>query len=243
MLTVRDHDVDDYAALRDMDATDVGVLNPDDQDCLNELGQYLVSTDAWRRFAIWLLHKHFEPASGEVFVERAISSPPQTHTTPIQRAAFSAAGLNATSMRFDTDVTSGVGVIGMEFAGPADFGPTTPMSLADEAVLAGLAARLRAHAMSDRFGVRLIRNQLSLSDDQVLLETCDTTRRALHCEAIERPNIPTKTVATTWQWKPASTTTCPTPTMDCSIQCEVSLCAYDDIGHLVVPSFHTTTHT
>ncbi len=24
------------------------------------LGEYLTSTDAWQRFAIWLLHKHFE---------------------------------------------------------------------------------------------------------------------------------------------------------------------------------------
>ena len=62
MLTMRDHDVEDYVALRDMDATDVGVLSEDDRACLDELGHYLVLTDAFERFAIWLLHKHFEPA-------------------------------------------------------------------------------------------------------------------------------------------------------------------------------------
>ena len=61
MLTIRDHDVEDYVALRDMDATDVGTLSEDDRACLDELGDYLVSTDAFQRFAIWLLHKHFEP--------------------------------------------------------------------------------------------------------------------------------------------------------------------------------------
>ena len=75
MLTMRDHGVDDYTVLRDMDGTDVGVLGGDDRACLDELGQYLVATDAWQRFAVWLLHKHFEPARGEVFVERAIRAP------------------------------------------------------------------------------------------------------------------------------------------------------------------------
>ncbi|MGO8770439.1 MAG: hypothetical protein ACLQIK_12295 [Mycobacterium sp.] len=61
-------------------------------------------------------------------LERAIASPPQTHATPIARAAFSATGLHATAMRFDTETSSGVGIIGMEFAGPADFGPVAPIS-------------------------------------------------------------------------------------------------------------------
>jgi hypothetical protein len=64
VLTLRDHNVADYATLRDMDTTNVAVLDETDRACLDELGHYLVSTDAWRRFAIWLLHKHFEPAAG-----------------------------------------------------------------------------------------------------------------------------------------------------------------------------------
>ena len=70
MLMMRDHGVADYAALRDMDSTDVGVLGDDDRVCLDELGRYLAAADAWQRFGIWLLHKHFEPDAGEVFVER-----------------------------------------------------------------------------------------------------------------------------------------------------------------------------
>ena len=46
MLMMRDHGVGDYVALPDMDATDVGVLSDDDRDCLDELGDYLVTTDA-----------------------------------------------------------------------------------------------------------------------------------------------------------------------------------------------------
>ncbi len=92
MLTIRDHQVDDYADLKDMDATDVGVLSDEDRDCLAELADYLVTSGGWQRFAVWLLHKHFLPEDGEVFVERAIARPPQTHTTPIERAAYSRGG-------------------------------------------------------------------------------------------------------------------------------------------------------
>ena len=93
-------------------------------------------------------------------------------------------------MRFDTEVTSGVGLVGMEFAGPADFGPITPIGPEDEAVLAGFAERLRARGKIDRFGVRLIRNQLGISDEQELMETCNKPRRALHCAVIETADRP-----------------------------------------------------
>ncbi len=204
MLTIRDHGVDDYAELSDMDASDVGVLTQDDRDCISDLGDYLVSTDAWQRFAVWLLHRHFVPEPGEVFVERAISRPPQTHTTPIDRAAFSPTGLRPTAFRFDPEVSEGVGLVGMEFAGPADFGPAAPISPDDEAVLAGLAQRLRSHGKIDRFGVRLMRNQLGISEDQELMETCDKPRRALHCALIDTADRPSdNAVETTWRVTPA----------------------------------------
>src|SRR5690348_3023488 len=118
MLTMRDHSVEDYTVLPDMDATDVGVLGDDDRACLAELGEYLASTDAWQRFAIWLLHKHFDPAPGEVFVEHATRSPRGTRTAPLQRHA----DLNATALRFDGSTA----LVGMEFAAPDDFGDTVP---------------------------------------------------------------------------------------------------------------------
>lgn len=216
MLTIRDHRVDDYAALADMDTTDVGVLTEDDRNCLTELGQYLLSADAWQRFAVWLLHKHFLPEPGEVFVERAVTSPPQTHTTPIERAAFSPTGLRATAVRFDTEAASGVGLVGMEFAGPADFGSTSPISPDDEAVLAGLAEKLRSHGKIERFGVRLIRDHLGISDDQELMETCDKPGRSLHCAVIDSADRPPEnSVETTWRIKPVATGTGPTAATWC----------------------------
>jgi hypothetical protein len=231
MLSMRDHDVDDYAALRDMDATDVGALSDDDQGCLRELGEYLISTKAWHRFSIWLLHKHFEPDPGEVFVERSIAWPPQTHTTPMDRAAFSPTGLHATAVRFDAAVDSGVGLVGMEFTEPADFGPVTPISSTDEAVLSGIADILRSRGKADRFGVRVIRNQLGLSAEQLLAETCSRPRRALQCRVVERGAIVAhNAIETTWQFKPVIIATGPTPTMEPAQTCE-TVCMEGDEGH------------
>jgi hypothetical protein len=229
MLTMRDHDVEDYVALRDMDATDVGVLSEDDRACLDELGHYLVSTDAFQRFAIWLLHKHFEPTAGELFVERVFDGPRRTETAPVERPAFSAHGLSATAVRFDGAVDSGVGVIGMEFAEPADFGSISPLSAGDETALAGLAERLQAHDKTERFGVRLIRNPLGLLENEVLLETCDIAHRTLHCSVVERDSVRAgSTVDTSWQWEPSLSKTGPKVKHRCYTECSST----DNWGHI-----------
>jgi hypothetical protein len=232
MLTMRDHDVQDYVALRDMDATDVGKLREDDRACLDELGDYLVSTDAWQRFAIWLLHKHFEPAMGEVFVENVTTAPSGTLTTPVTRCC--APGLNATAMRFDPEVSSGVGVIGMEFADPAGFGATSPVGPDDETVLTGLAERLGAHGKTERFGVRLIRNPLGLAEHEVLVETCDLAHRTLHC-TVGRHDDLGSTIETSWQWKPNPSNIGPKVHHRC-----VSTCSSDANGSHYI-SGHTWT--
>jgi hypothetical protein len=216
VLTLRDHDVADYATLRDMDATDVGLLDGADHACLDELGEYLVENDAWRRFAIWLLHKHFEPAAGEVFVESLVAAPRGTRTTLVQRCC--APDLTATSLRFDLEAGDGVGVVGMEFANAADFGSTTSVNSDDEAVLTGIAERLRAHGKFERFGVRLIRDPLGLSEDEALFETCDIARRTLHC-TVEAREVVANTVETTWQWAPSLSKDGPAVHRYCLNQC------------------------
>jgi len=224
VITIRDHNVEDYATLNDMDTTDVGVLDEADGACLDQLGQYLVSTDAWQRFAIWLLHKHFEPAVGEIFTETVITAPRGTQTTPVERSGH---GWNATSMRFDPDVSSGIGVIAMEFADQADFGSTSSVSPDDQTALAGISERLQTHGKIERFGVRLIRNPLRLAGNEVLLETCDVAHRTLRCGVAERDgDRAASAVETSWQWKPSLSKTRPRPIQKCA-----SLCWPMDDGH------------
>jgi len=224
-FTLREHNIADYATLRDMDSTDVAVLDDADRACLDELGRYLVSTDAWQRFAIWLLHKHFEPDTGEVFVEHVSTAPRGTETRPVKRHG---ADLAVTSLRFDPDVRCGVGVIGMEFADPAHFGSTASLSDDDEAVLAGIAKRLRAEGKTERFGVRLIRDPLGLLESEVLVETCDVTHRRLHCSVDSRDCVPTDSVETTWLWKPNEK---PNPAGPNVMQYCMMMCGYDGNGN------------
>ena len=219
MLSMRDHGVSDYADLHDMDATDVGELSDDDRACLEELGQYLVDSDAWDRFAIWLLHKHFEPTEGEVFVESAVHAPRGTRTAPIRRSEFDS--LDMTAIRFDDSTDSGVGVVGMEFASEADFGDTSPLSDGDEAALRGIAERLQAHGKLERFGVRLIRNPLGLADDEVLNETFHSVNRTLHCSVGVRDEVlaDRSVVQTAWRWTLAPGETGPVVMQQCTATC------------------------
>ena len=220
MLSVREHGVGDYAVLRDMDGSDVGVLSEADRACLQELGRFLGSSDAWRRFAIWLLHKHFEPAGGEVFVERAVRGRRMSQTAPVARSACSA-GLAMTAVRFDDRVGAGVGVVGMEFAEPADFGDTSPLSAQDEAVLAGIAERLRERGMIDRFGVRLIRDPLGVGEDELLHETCDSVKRTLYNNVTQRGAVPAEhSIETTWRWKVIHGQAGPMVMQECQATCQ-----------------------
>ena len=230
MLTMRDHDVEDYAELRDMDATNVGELAEDDRACLDEVGQYLVAADAWQRFGIWLLHKHFEPAPGEVFVERAIHEPRGMKTCPIPRSAFTEQGLSTTAIRFD-DMVGGIGVIGMEFAEPTDFAGVSPLSDDDEAVLAGIAQRLQAHDKIDRFGVRLIRDPLGLSDKEMLSETSNSAERTLNCAVTERGAMASqRAIETNWRWRVVQGKGAPAVMVECTAGC-VSVGEGHDIAH------------
>ena len=219
MLAIREHGVNDYLALRDMDATDVGLLTDDDRACLDALGQYLVATDSWQRFGIWLLHKHFEPEPGEVFVERVLADKRQTRTVLVRRSA--AQDLNATAVRFDPAVDSGLGVIGMEFAESDDFGAISPLSFDDEEVLAGIAELLRHYGKTQRFGVRLARNPLTVSEQEVLLETCDIAHRTLQCDVSARDRLGAEheVIETTWQWKPVHDENGMTVVQACTTTC------------------------
>src|SRR6185436_2742720 len=117
--------------------------------------------------------------------------------------AFDELGLNTTALRFDAATDDEVGVIGMEFAEPFDFGHTTPLNAADESVLAEIIEVLEAHGKIDRFGVKLIRNPLGLTEGELLLETCDRSDRTLHCDASWRDALPADqtVIETTWRWK------------------------------------------
>ena len=109
----------------------------------------------------------------------------------------------------------------MEFAEIGDFGDTLPLSDDDEALLSGIAERLRCHDKIDRFGVRLIRNPLGLSEHEVLHETCDRSQRSLQCTAGERDALLAQdtVVQTAWRWRAVRGTTDTIVMQDCTATC------------------------
>jgi hypothetical protein len=237
MLAVRDHRADDYAALKDMDLTDVGILDGSDRACLREIGEYLSTTDAWRRFAIWLLHKHFEPFAGEIFVECARPRTGTTETTAMQRSAVAFDSLSVSAIRFGDDIDTDLYLVGLEFSELSSFGDVAPLSADDEVVLVGIAERLRSHAKIDRFGVKLIRNPLGLSEDQLLLETCDPATRTQYCEIGSRDALPSdrSIIETTWRWRLTHATSQPVVMQQCTAGCipaavEGHVLAHDQSG-------------
>jgi hypothetical protein len=220
MLRIREHGVADYESLKDMDHTDVGELDDSDRACLQEIGDYLATTDAWQRFAVWLLHKHFEPADGEVFVERALPAMGKTETSPMRRSSFAGDGLFASGLRFDGGA-DGVALVGLEYSEPADFGDVVPVGDIDEEVLASVADRLQSHGKLDRFGIKVIRNPLGLTEEQILLETCDTSTRTQYCDIGSRgAMVADRTIIeTTWRWRVTEGETSPVVMQECSAGC------------------------
>lgn len=221
MLAMREHGVQDYAALPDMDATDVGALAADDRSCLEELGRYLASADAWQRFGIWLLHKHFDPDRDELFVERTSKRLRSAQTAPESKSASGETEMVVTAIRFDHSASPGVGLVGMEFAISTEFGDVSPFSDDDAEVLTGIVERLASHGKLDRFGVRLIRNPLSLSDQELLNETCDRDNRTLQYHVRDRDALLSDktTIQTAWRWKVVDGGTEPLVLMDCTLTC------------------------
>ncbi len=60
-----------------------------------------------------------------------------------------------------------------------DIDAVTPLDAADFACLAEVREVLSRHGRLDRFGVNLLHTHFPMSDDEVLVESCDDAARAL----------------------------------------------------------------
>jgi hypothetical protein len=220
MLQIHRHGVEDYEQLLHIDAGDLGTLSNDDRECLREVGNFLAATDAWMRFALWLLHKHFEPQTTELLFERVIVDEKRTETSPVCRSSLTK-HISPVAIRFRDTSGPAPQVVGLEYADLHPWEPTARLDDQDEPVLAGIAHRLRAYEKLDRFGVRLIRNPLAMTPAELLLETCDSTTRTMHCHVASRTEVPTDVAAieTTWRWRLVRGTSRPVVMQDCTACC------------------------
>ena len=98
--------------------------------------------------------------------------------------------------------------------------------------MAGIADRLRAHGKIDRFGVKVIRNPLGLSERDLLVEPCDTANRTLRRDVIARDaaSADLTFIETRWRWRLGEGETQPEVMQECSAGC-VAVGESQDLRH------------
>lgn len=201
MLTIRCHNAADYAALPEMDGPAVSSPTEDDRACLDEVGAFLVLNSLHSRFGISLLHQHFGVTDDEVFIEFSNQVTRSVTLRPHRRSVLNERPTTPVNFRFASASGTTVGLVGLEYALQRDVTCIKPVSLEDAPYLAGVYAIMNRHARTDRFGVKLIHDELGLKDDEVLLETCDVENRSLNCSVMNRfDHAVTESIETFWIW-------------------------------------------
>ena len=203
MIAIRQHSPQDYAALPNIDESNVGMLAEDDRDCLNELGDFIVKAEAHDRFGAVLLHSHFPVELKETFLEEVDTDAERVTLRPKRDVDHDVA---ATSICFaDEPWRDGrLQMVGLEFASPPVLAGVSPIDQTDGPVLAHLAQVLARRGKSRRFGIKLLHDPLKL-DGRVLLETCDPVKRVLTCEITTCDDPGFKdAIPTIFRWQPAN---------------------------------------
>jgi hypothetical protein len=227
MLRIHRHGVEDYEQLSHIATGDLGILSVDDRECLREVGNFLAATDAWKRFALWLLHKHFEPQDTELFFERVIFDEKRTETSPVCRSRITKHA-SPVAIRFRDDSGPAPRVVGLKYANLHPREPTAALDDRDEPVLAGIAHRLGAYEKLDRFGVRLIRSALAIMPSEIMFESCDSRTRTMHCHVASRTEVPADvaTIETAWRWRLVGANR-PVVIQDCTACCSRAVEEHD----------------
>ena len=71
----------------------------------------------------------------------------------------------------------------------ADINVIEPVSSPDEECIAELRAVLKRHGRLHRFGISLLHTHFDMTDDEILLETCDDERRTLTIRPVKRSEL------------------------------------------------------
>lgn len=93
-----------WSRLRDL--RDVAPIDAEDIACMNELRQVLTRHDRLGRFALHLVHKHFDISADEMLVETSDPSTRELHLHVEPRANAALAGAIPPSWTLDTDRAS-----------------------------------------------------------------------------------------------------------------------------------------
>ena len=230
-MDIRYHTANDYAALRDMEGSDVATLDDADRACLDALGRHLVRSGACRRFGVALLHRHFLVADDELLVETGDVDRRTVEIKPHRRDAALEAATVPFTVRFADPARPG-DLIGLEYMARDEAGPDGGFGADCADALAGLHDILSAHGKLDRFGIRTIHHPVRWTEDEVLFEESDVAGRVLSFEVGQRgdPRL-AKSVETFWVWERAlSASGDEIAVTHCPARCE-RICVPTGLGH------------
>jgi hypothetical protein len=195
-IAVRRHDSKDIANFPHIDAPGVGALTVDDQTCLNELGECLVSKAAHDRFGVILLHSHFPIEEGETIFEEPLADERLVKVKPIRNAHPDLVPVN---FRFDDDTfSSEPRLVGLHYLASGQLKGVRPVNDGDRTILSQLREVLSAHDKMERFGLRLLHEPFGR--EVSLLETCDMDGRVLTCRVVDDETALDGSIATLFKW-------------------------------------------
>ncbi len=198
MISIRPHSAEDYKLLPDIDAPGISSLAPDDERCLDEIGEYLISAGLNYRFGVPLLHSHFPIFDGELMVEIVDRERGCVRLLTIEGAGD---GLVVTNAQFVDD--KGISLTGLQYVERGALGDVPPLGPQDEKACRDIAAILGRHGKLGRFGLRLLHDPLALNG-RVLMETCDMENRVLTLRITPAEDLRfKKSVPTVFEWEVA----------------------------------------
>jgi len=201
MLAIRPHRSQDYAQLPNIDEYDGGVLTPEDEDCLSDLGHLVLSLNAYERFGVTLLHRHFSVRDNETLIEE-LSGPNSLTLRPRDSGT---SGLTPTNISFESHAED-LRLIGLEFTSAPLLCGVPGFSGFDIGVLEYFRRILTRWGKLGRFGIRLLHDPLHLNG-RVLLETCDEMHRILTCAITSADDTDfLRSIPTVFCWQPLDIT-------------------------------------
>ena len=95
----------------------------------------------------------------------------------------------------------------MQWADLEDIDDVEPLNDADAECLADIRNVLREHGKLERFGITLLHSHFEVSEDEIMLESCDSQRRRLTTAPVKISESGENKVGTMWMLREGDATT------------------------------------
>ncbi len=197
-IRILPHSSNDYAMLPKR----VRQISVKERECLDELGALLFEQGMQERFAISLLHRHFNYSDEELCFVTSNADRQSLTVSPVKRDELEGHSITAISCRFvQGDESAPLKMIGLEYAPISDLGEVAPISESDTACLEGLYRILVRNNAVNTFGVVLRHIDPRFIENLEWMENSDHSIRTSVRTLMPPLEIPKEDVSTSnWSW-------------------------------------------